>query len=208
MVLILIEALLALVILYPLYMSVMRALSDPAAYARAGNPPWPVEAEWDVFSRAWNGGSLSAATWPAVLTVLPFAILGVAATPFLAHRLDLLALGERGAAHLGVNVEAVRRWSILLVALLTAAAVAVAGIIVFVGLVVPHAVRLVVGPRHRLLIPATAIAGAMLLVLADVISRTVVAPREIPLGVLTALIGSPVFFWLLRREHSRRGAWA
>lgn len=156
----------------------------------------------------WNLGSLSAATWPAVLTVLPFAILGVAATPFLAHRLDLLALGERGAAHLGVNVESVRRWSILLVALLTAAAVAVAGIIVFVGLVVPHAVRLVVGPRHRILIPATAIAGATLLVLADLISRTVVAPREIPLGVLTALVGSPVFFWLLRREHTRRGAWA
>lgn len=156
----------------------------------------------------WNLGSLSAATWPAVLTVLPFAILGVAATPFLAHRLDLLALGERSAAHLGVNVESVRRISILLVALLTAAAVAVAGIIVFVGLVVPHAVRLVIGPGHRLLIPSTALAGASLLVIADLISRTVVAPREIPLGVLTALVGSPVFFWLLRREHARRGAWA
>lgn len=156
----------------------------------------------------WNLGSLSAATWPAVLTVAPFAVLGVAMTPLLAGKLDLLSLGERSAAHLGVNVEAVRRWSILLVALLTAAAVAVAGIIVFVGLVIPHAVRMVVGPRHHLLIPATALAGATLLVVADTVSRTVVAPREIPLGVLTALVGSPVFFWLLRREHARRGAWA
>lgn len=156
----------------------------------------------------WNLGSLSAATWLNVLAVLPIALIGITATMFLAHKLDLLSLGEHGAGHLGVNVESTRQVSILLVALMTAAAVAVAGIITFVGLVVPHALRLVVGPKHRLLLPASAVGGALLLVVADLISRTVVAPREIPLGVLTALIGSPVFFWLLRREHKRRGAWA
>jgi len=156
----------------------------------------------------WSLGSVSLATWPAVLTVVPFAVLAFIAAPFLARPLDLLALGERSASHLGLDVERIRRLAIVVTALLTAAAVAIAGIIGFVGLVVPHAVRLVVGPGHRLLLPASALAGAALLVLADLISRTVVAPREIPLGVLTALIGAPVFFWLLRREHKRRGAWA
>lgn len=156
----------------------------------------------------WNLGSLSAATWTSVLSVLPVAALGIFFSGFLAHRLDLLSLGEYSAGHLGVDVESTRRQAIFLVAALTAAAVAVAGIITFVGLVVPHAMRLLVGPGHRLLLPTSAVAGAALLVLADLFARTVVAPREIPLGVLTALIGSPVFFWLLRREHKRRGAWA
>lgn len=156
----------------------------------------------------WNLGSLSTATWGSVLSVLPFAILGIIAMPWLAHRLDLLALGERAAAHLGVNVESFRRWSIVLVAMLTAAAVAVSGIIAFVGLVVPHTARLIVGPGHKLLLPVSALTGATLLVLADVISRTAVEPREIPIGVLTALVGAPVFFFLLRREHKRRGAFA
>lgn len=156
----------------------------------------------------WNLGSLSTATWGSVLSVLPFAILGIIAMPWLAHRLDLLALGERAAAHLGVDVESFRRWSIVLVAMLTAAAVAVSGIIAFVGLVVPHTARLIVGPGHKLLLPVSALTGATLLVLADVISRTAVEPREIPIGVLTALVGAPVFFYLLRREHKRRGAFA
>lgn len=156
----------------------------------------------------WNLGSLSAATWSSVVLVLPLALLGLALAPLLSRTLDLLALGERGAAHLGVDVERTRSIAILLTAMLTAAAVAVAGIVLFVGLVVPHALRLVLGPAHRLLLPAAALGGATLLVLADLLARTVVAPREIPLGVLTALIGSPVFFWLLRREHKRRGAWA
>lgn len=156
----------------------------------------------------WNLGSLSTATWGAVLSVLPFAILGIVAMPWLAHRLDLLALGERAAAHLGVNVESFRRWAIVLVAMLTAAAVAVSGIIAFVGLVVPHTARLIVGPGHKLLLPTSALIGATLLVVADVISRTAAEPREIPIGVLTALVGAPVFFFLLRREHKRRGAFA
>lgn len=156
----------------------------------------------------WNLGSLSAATWPTVLVVMAVTLVSIALSLTLAHRLDLLSLGENTAAHLGVDVESTRRIAIVLVAALTAAAVAVAGIIVFVGLVVPHAMRLIVGPSHRTLLPVSALAGATLLVVADLVARTVVAPREIPIGVLTALVGSPVFFWLLRREHRRRGAWA
>lgn len=156
----------------------------------------------------WNLGSVANATWPAVVTVLPFAAVGLITAQWLARPLDLLALGERSAQHLGVNVERVRRVAILITAAMTAAAVAVAGIIGFVGLVVPHAVRLVIGPGHRLLLPASALAGAALVIWADLFARTVAAPREIPLGVVTGLIGSPVFFWLLRREHRTRGAWA
>lgn len=156
----------------------------------------------------WNLGSLATATWSSLLLIAPLAVVGLGLAPLLARPLDLLALGERAAAHLGVDVERVRAIAITLTAILTAAAVAVAGIIGFVGLVVPHALRLVVGPAHRVLLPAAALGGATLLVLADLVARTVVAPREIPLGVLTALIGAPVFFWLLRREHHRRGVWA
>lgn len=156
----------------------------------------------------WTLGSLSAATWPSVLLVLPLALAGLVVAPTLARPLDLLALGERPAAHLGVHVERLRRRAVIVTSVLTAAAVAVAGIVGFVGLVVPHALRLVLGPGHRLLLPSAALGGATLVVLADLVARTVVAPREIPLGVLTALIGSPAFFWLLRREHARRGTWA
>ncbi len=156
----------------------------------------------------WNLGSLSAATWTAVLTVLPVATLGAMAIPLLARPLDLLSLGERNAQFLGLNVTRNRQLAIIVTALLTAAAVAVAGIIAFVGLVVPHAMRLVVGPSHMRLLISSALAGSLLIVVADLISRTVAAPREIPLGVITGLIGAPAFFILLRREHRRRGAWA
>ncbi|MDP2289469.1 MAG: iron ABC transporter permease [Actinomycetota bacterium] len=156
----------------------------------------------------WNLGSLSAATWTAVLTVLPVAVLGALAIPILARPLDLLSLGERNAQFLGLNVNRNRQLAIIVTALLTAAAVAVAGIIAFVGLVIPHAMRLVVGPSHMRLLISSALAGSLLIVVADLISRTVAAPREIPLGVITGLIGAPAFFYLLRREHGRRGAWA
>lgn len=156
----------------------------------------------------WNLGSLSSATWSTVLAVLPFAVLGMVLAPMCARGLDLLALGERPAGHLGLDVERLRLLVITLVALLTAAAVAVAGIITFVGLVVPHIVRLVAGPGHRYLIPVSAVGGAFVLVVGDLAARTLAAPAEIPLGVLTALIGSPVFFMLLRRTRSRQGGWA
>ncbi|WP_406149618.1 FecCD family ABC transporter permease [Streptomyces sp. NBC_01012] len=156
----------------------------------------------------WQLGSLSQATWPKVLAVLPCAVLGLLVAPFYARKLDLLALGERPARHLGVDVERLRIVLVLVVALLTAAAVAVAGIISFVGLLVPHLLRMANGPGHRFLLPGSALGGALVLVAGDLAARTVADPAELPLGVLTALFGSPFFFWLLRRTRRRQGGWA
>ncbi|MEU3986523.1 iron ABC transporter permease [Streptomyces sp. NPDC026672] len=156
----------------------------------------------------WQLGSLSQATWPKVLAVLPCAVAGLALAPRYARRLDLLALGERPARHLGVDVERLRLVLVLVIALLTAAAVSVSGIIGFVGLVVPHLLRMAAGPGHRFLLPGSALLGALVLLAADVASRTAAAPAELPLGVLTALLGSPVFFWLLHRTRRRQGGWA
>ncbi|MEU8762919.1 iron ABC transporter permease [Streptomyces sp. NPDC048659] len=156
----------------------------------------------------WQLGSLAQATWPKVLAVLPCALLGLAVAPLYARRLDLLALGERPARHLGVDVERLRVALVLVVALLTAAAVAVAGVITFVGLLVPHLLRMAHGPGHRFLVPGSALGGAVVLMAGDLAARTLAAPAELPLGVLTALIGSPFFFWLLRRTRRRQGGWA
>ncbi|MFC9426238.1 FecCD family ABC transporter permease [Streptomyces sp. NPDC056987] len=156
----------------------------------------------------WQLGSLAQATWPKVLAVLPCALAGLAVAPLSARKLDLLALGERPARHLGVDVERLRILLVLVVALLTAAAVAVAGIITFVGLLVPHLLRMAAGPGHRFLVPGSALGGALVLLAGDLAARTVAAPAELPLGVLTALFGSPFFFWLLRRTRRRQGGWA
>ncbi|MEU6259826.1 iron ABC transporter permease [Streptomyces sp. NPDC047043] len=156
----------------------------------------------------WQLGSLSQATWPKVLAVLPCAAAGLGLAPLHARRLDLLSLGERPARHLGVEVERLRIALILVIALLTAAAVSVSGTIGFVGLVVPHLLRMAAGPGHRFLIPASALLGALVLLAADLTARTVAAPAELPLGVLTALLGSPFFFWLLRRTRRSQGGWA
>ncbi|RKS73061.1 iron complex transport system permease protein [Actinomadura pelletieri DSM 43383] len=157
---------------------------------------------------AWNLGSLAGANWGAVATVTPLAAAGCAVAFGCARRLDLLSLGERTARHLGVDVERLRFTAIVVIALLTSSAVAFAGVIAFVGLVVPHLIRMVVGPGHRTLIPASALGGAVVLVAADLVARTAIAYQELPLGVLTALIGGPFFFWLLRRARSGSGGWA
>lgn len=156
----------------------------------------------------WQLGSLAQATWPKVLAVLPCAAAGLALAPLYARRLDLLALGERPARHLGVDVERLRLVLVLVIALLTAAAVSVSGVIGFIGLVVPHLLRMAAGPGHRFLIPGSAIGGAVVLLAADLAARTLAQPAELPLGVLTALLGSPFFLWLLRRTRRRQGGWA
>jgi iron complex transport system permease protein len=156
----------------------------------------------------WNLGSMAAATWSKVAVVAPVAGIGLVVAVACARRLDLLALGEREARHLGVDVERLRVVLLTTVALLAAASVAVSGVVLFVGLVVPHLVRMLAGPGHRVLLPASALGGALILVLADLASRTIAAPAEIPLGVLTSLVGSPFFFWLLRRTRARQGGWA
>ena len=156
----------------------------------------------------WQLGSMNGSRWHEVLVVavvtIPCAIAAIA----LSRRYDLLALGERTATHLGLKVEHLRLVSITLVALLTAGAVAFAGIISFVGLVVPHAVRMLIGPAHRPLVGLSLIGGAALLVWADLAARTFVSGVDLPIGMLTALIGGPFFFFLIRSARSRAGGWA
>ncbi|WP_228823210.1 iron ABC transporter permease [Nocardia blacklockiae] len=156
----------------------------------------------------WQLGSLNGATWQAVAVVAPLTALGLAAAVLMAPRLDLLALGESAARHLGVDVERLRRNVIVVVAILATAGVAFTGIILFVGLIVPHLVRMLVGPAHRVLIPLSALLGAIVLLAADVGARTLVANADLPLGMLTSLVGGPFFFWLLRRTRARSGGWA
>ena len=156
----------------------------------------------------WTLGSTAGATWAKVAAIAPLALAGLLVAPLFGRSLDLLALGEGPARHLGVPVERLRIVMIVVVAVLTAAAVAVAGIIAFVGLVIPHLVRTLIGPGHRALIVGSTLLGAAILVGADLVARTIAAPAEVPLGVLTALVGSPFFFWQLRRTRARQGGWA
>ncbi|WP_307816483.1 FecCD family ABC transporter permease [Nocardioides limicola] len=156
----------------------------------------------------WQLGSLNGSRGAYLLVVAPLAAAGLVAAIAFSRRLDLLALGDRPARHLGLHVERFRMLTIVAVALLTAAAVSFCGIVAFVGLIVPHLVRMVTGPGHRVLIPACMLAGALLLVCADLVARTAVAYADLPLGMLTSLVGGPLFFWLLRRARRTAGGWA
>jgi iron complex transport system permease protein len=156
----------------------------------------------------WQLGSLNGTRWQDVAIAVPIVVAATIGCILIARRLDLLALGERQARHLGLDVERLRIGAIALVALLTAAAVAMAGIIAFVGLVIPHVMRMLLGPGHRALLPASALGGAVLLVAADIVARTAVPYAELPIGMITALVGAPFFFWLLRRTRRTAGGWA
>jgi iron complex transport system permease protein len=150
---------------------------------------------------AWLLGGVPDAAWEPLQLVGPLALLGILAALTRARALNALSLGEVGAARLGIPVESEKRLLLALGSLLTALAVSIAGLVGFVGLIVPHLVRLVCGPDHRLLLPASALAGAAFLVLADLLARTLAAPAELPLGVVTAFLGGPFFLWLLRRSR-------
>lgn len=156
----------------------------------------------------WQLGSLNGTRWENVLIAGPITLVGIGLAFFFTRKLDLLSLGERPARHLGVNVERLRIQVIVLVAILTSAAVAFAGIIGFVGLVVPHILRMALGPSHRILLPASALGGAVLLLAADTAARTLVANADLPIGMLTALVGGPFFFWLIRRTRRGAGGWS
>ena len=151
----------------------------------------------------WLIGQLSAVESEAGGLVFGSVAIGLGVACLLARSLNLLALGDETAAHLGVPVEAHRRWLLLATSLMVGAAVAVSGLIGFVGLIVPHALRLVIGSDHRLLVPATALAGASFLVLSDTVARTLLDGRELPVGAVTALVGGPLFIFLLRRAQAR-----
>lgn len=155
----------------------------------------------------WQLGSLAGSRWSEVYVVATAVVLGLTGAFWLSRRLDLLALGDRSATHLGVNVERIRLASMVVVGLLTSVAVAFCGIIAFVGLVVPHLIRMIVGPGHRILIPASALAGGVLLIGADIAARTVVPYADLPIGMLTTVVGGPFFFYLLIRTRRRAGGW-
>jgi iron complex transport system permease protein len=156
----------------------------------------------------WQLGSLNGTRWEYVGVVAPLVLVGLVGAFLVAGRLDLLALGDRAARHVGVDVERLRLTCVVLVALLAAAGVAFCGVIAFVGLVVPHLVRMVCGPGHRVLVPASALGGAVLLLAADLVARNAIPYADLPIGMLTSLVGSPFFFWLLRRSRRSAGGWA
>jgi iron complex transport system permease protein len=153
----------------------------------------------------WTLGSLGGAMWSSVWVVLPFLLTAIIFLPRLSKGLNAVLLGETEARHLGVNVERLKKAIIVFVGLAVGAAVSVSGMIGFVGLVVPHILRLWIGPDHRFLIPGSAILGGLLLLSSDLLARTIVAPAEMPIGVITAFIGAPFFLWLLLRNKEFGG---
>ena len=153
----------------------------------------------------WMMGGLDARTWTHVWLCAPFVLVGIIAAMVQTRELDLLQLGEETAASFGVNVESSKRMLTLTAAILTGAAVAVAGLIGFVGLLVPHGVRLILGPANRALLLASAVTGGAFLVLCDICARTLHPPTELRLGIVTSLLGGPLFIFLLLRQY-RGGA--
>lgn len=153
----------------------------------------------------WTMGGFGAVTWTAILPAMLVLAISVPTLLPTAHLLDALALGEREAGHVGVDVERLKIRLVAQVSLAVGAGVAISGVVGFVGLLAPHIVRLMLGPAHRTLLPAAALFGGAFLVLADALARTLVSPAELPIGVLTALVGGPFFLWLLVGRAARGG---
>ncbi len=153
----------------------------------------------------WRMGSLGGASWAKIMASVPFILPVLLLSPLLARGLNALALGEAQARHVGIDVERLKSIAILAVAASAGAAVAISGGIGFIGIVVPHLLRLATGPDHRFLLPNAALLGASLLIAADIVARTILAPAELPIGIITALIGAPVFLWILLQRRGLRG---
>lgn len=153
----------------------------------------------------WLMGSLALRGWSFTFVLMPYLAIGIVVLLSYGRTLNLFALGERQAAHLGVNIKRTRLVVLVVSTLITAAAVSIVGTIGFVGLVVPHLVRLIVGPDYRLLLPLSVIFGAIYVLWADTIARTLLSPTEMPLGVVTAFFGAPFFAYLLRRNKHMSG---
>ncbi|CAN7415716.1 iron ABC transporter permease [Pararhizobium sp. LjRoot255] len=153
----------------------------------------------------WGLGSLAGANWTKIFSAGPIILVSLAVVPFLARGLNALTLGEAAAFHMGIPVQRLKNIAIVSVAASTGASVAVSGGIGFVGIVVPHVLRLIIGPDHRYLLPASALLGGTLLIFADMIARTIVPPAELPIGIITAFAGAPFFLWILLRGRSHLG---
>lgn len=150
----------------------------------------------------WTMGSLSGSSWEKVAAIAPFALILALVLPSVVRSLNGLLLGEAEAFHLGIDVRRAKFLIVALTAAAVGAAVAVAGVISFVGIVVPHVVRLIAGPDHAVLLPASALGGATLILIADVVARVVVQPAELPIGIIMAIIGAPVFLHLVVRRRA------
>ena len=151
----------------------------------------------------WNLGSLGGATWATVGIGAPFILASIIFILRLSRPFNVLLLGETEAEHLGIPVEPLKRRVVILVAMMVGTAVSITGMIGFVGLIVPHLLRLMIGPDHRYLLPGSVLLGPCLLLGADLIARTLIAPAELPLGIVTAFLGAPFFLWLLWQDHRR-----
>jgi iron complex transport system permease protein len=150
----------------------------------------------------WLIGSLNLTTWNYVYLALPFIVVGFAISLLFSRDLTALSLGEEQATHLGVETENVKKILLFSVSMMTAAAVSISGVIGFIGLIIPHIMRLIVGPDYRILTPASAAAGAIVLIACDTLSRTILNPSEIPVGIITALFGGPFFIYLLTKKKN------
>jgi iron complex transport system permease protein len=150
----------------------------------------------------WLLGNLQIFDWQLLQLVSAIILLCVSVMIIMSHKLNIITLGEEPATHLGLNVEATKKLFFVLASLMTASVVASCGLIGFVGLIIPHCIRLAIGPDHRRLVPASALAGAIFLVLADSFARTIIAPMEIPIGVVTTFIGGPFFLFLLKSKKN------
>ncbi|WP_374633666.1 FecCD family ABC transporter permease [Paracoccus sp. (in: a-proteobacteria)] len=150
----------------------------------------------------WTMGSLAGAGWAKLAIAAPLLLITLCAAPLLASGLNGLALGEAAAGHIGIAVQRVKALAVLTVALATGTSVALSGGIGFVGIIVPHLLRLISGPDHRHLLPNAALLGATVLILADMVSRAVIAPAELPIGIVTAVTGGPFFLWVLLRNRA------
>ncbi|TCM58346.1 iron complex transport system permease protein [Rhizobium sp. PP-F2F-G48] len=153
----------------------------------------------------WGLGSLAGASWTKIAGAAPIILLSLAVVPFLARGLNALTLGEAAAFHMGVPVQRLKTVAVVTVAASTGAAVAVSGGIGFIGIVVPHVLRLLIGPDNRYLLPASALLGGTLLIVADMVARTIVPPAELPIGIITAFAGAPFFLWILLRGRTQMG---
>lgn len=151
----------------------------------------------------WMLGSLGGATWQTVTALLPFTLVPLLALPLMGKSLNAFSLGEQQAFHLGVRTGRVKRTVLLLSTMAVGATVAVSGIIGFIGLVIPHILRMGFGADHRLVLPGSALLGATVLLLSDLLSRTIVAPAELPIGIVTAVIGCPIFIYIIFRERTK-----
>lgn len=153
----------------------------------------------------WSLGSLGGASWKSVTGILPFVLIPLVALPLFSKSLNTLSLGESQAGHMGINVNLLKKIVIVLATLGVGASVAVSGMIGFIGLVIPHILRIAFTADNRLIVPGSALLGAAVLILSDLIARTIVAPAELPIGILTAIIGAPIFIYIIMAERRKRG---